>query len=92
MKWTKAHSRNAVAAKAHKRMAEPVFDEAPARKFRLPRARARFRITIRDEQIGDSLTLSLTPMPWRGRFLSSDRQELSTYKICRAMREILNHE
>lgn len=92
MTWTKRHSANAVAAKARKRMAEPVFTNEPRRKIRMPRSLARFRITIRDEKIGDSLTLSLTQLPWPGRFLDSDRNELSTAKVCRMVRETLNHE
>jgi hypothetical protein len=92
MKWTKAHSRNAVAAKARKRMADLVIESESGALFRPPRSHARFRLQIRDLKIGDSLTLSLTELPWRGRFFTSDGQELSTAGICRAIAAILNHE
>lgn len=56
------------------------------------RASPRFWLSIRDRKIGDSLTLSLTPLPWRGRFISTDGQELSTAQICRALAATLNHD
>lgn len=93
MYWTKQHSHNAVAAKARLRIqraeAVPTFDR---RKVRVPRGRARFRFSIRDDKIGDSLTLSLAELPWRGRFVDAAGNETSTAKLCRLLREILNHE
>jgi hypothetical protein len=80
----------ATAAREAKRLAEPYFSDEPRRKIRIPRSRTRFRITIRDEKIGDSLTLSLTPLPWRGRFIDSDRKELSTASVCKMVKTALN--
>jgi hypothetical protein len=62
------------------------------RRIRIPRTKARFRLQFRDDKIGDSLTLSLTELPWRGRFITRAGQELNTAQICRALKEILNHE
>lgn len=94
MRWTKRHSQNAVAAKARKRMdrATAPTETGPRRKVAMPRSNARFQLTIRDWQIGDSITLSLTPLPWRGRFVDSEHNELNTAQICRMLQETLNHE
>ena len=94
MVWTQKHSENAVAAKARLRIehaqAEPKIELH--RKVRSSRVRARFRLQFRDELIGDSLTLSLYELPWKGRFVGANRQELSAAQICRALKAILNHE
>lgn len=66
--------------------------DEPIRNIRIRKLAPRFWISIRDRKIGDSLTLSLNETPWRGRFLSSDGQELSAAKICRALKVILCHE
>ena len=94
MRWTKRHSQNAVAAKARKRVerATAQIEAGPSRKVAMPRSKARFQLTIRDWKIGDSITLSLTPLPWRGRFVDSDRNKLNTAQICRMVQETLNHE
>lgn len=82
--------KKAVAAKERKRVAEPQFEE-PHRKVRVPRTKARFRIQIQDFKLGDSLTLSLKQLPWRGRFISGDGQQFSTAKVCRTISTALNH-
>lgn len=92
MHWTKERSKNAVAAKQRIRMeratAEVVIE--PIRKIRMPRSKARFRIRIDDFRLGDTLNLSLSELPWRGRFVTADRKQLSTAKICMAIARILN--
>ena len=90
MRWTQKHSRNAVAARARRRMTPPDFSAEARRKIRLPRARARFQLQIRDLKIGDSLTLSLAPLPWRGRFATINHQLLSTHQLTSALAHLLN--
>jgi hypothetical protein len=92
MRWTKRHSVNAVAAKARKRMAEPDFSNEPRRKVRVPRGRIRFTLTLEDHQIGDKIRLGLFALPWRGRFVSTDGQQLSAAKIISAVNTVLCHE
>lgn len=92
--WTKKHSRNAVAARARRRIerGEAATEAQRPRNVRRPRGRARFWISIRDRKIGDSMTLSLSELPWPGRFVDSRGQQLSTAQICRAVKTILNHD
>lgn len=92
MYFTAAYSKNAVAKKARLRIerAEAV-PKIERRKIRVPRSRARFTITVQDHQIGDGMRLSLRELPWRGRFISTEGQELSTKQVCGAIREVLNH-
>ena len=94
MRWTKAHSKNAVTAKERLRIARAL---APLKGgTEQPRARAsvkvRFVLTIEDTKIGDKLRLSLYELPWRGRFVSTDGKELSSAAISRAVQTILNHD
>ena len=84
--------KKAVAVRERKRMVELDFSDEPPRKVRIPRGKVRFRLTIRDEKIGDSLTLSLRELPWRGRFVTSAGKLLSTHQIQTAIGAILNHE
>jgi hypothetical protein len=90
MPCTTKHSRNAVAAKARNRMA-PSLRAERRRRVRIPRWRKRFTVQVRDHKIGDSLTLSLAELPWRGRFITSDHTQLHTRQICSAIAAILNH-
>jgi len=89
MKWTKQHSRNAVAARARKRMAdEPAPDQWSGR-VRVPRrSRARFTLQIRDHSVGDSLTLNLHRSPWPNRWLC-EQGEFSSAKLGRSVTLIL---
>jgi hypothetical protein len=99
MKWTQQHSENAVAAKRRKRMAKPDLSSERVRKIRTPRSKARFQITIRDLKIGDSLTLSLHSLPWRGRWFLKDglwkqgerKSDVSTREVLTVMKCILNN-
>lgn len=88
MKWSQQRSRNYVAAKARKRMAGAEWSE-PLGKCRVPRkTRARFTIQIRDNQIGDSLTMNLHASPWPNLWLCEHGQ-FSSAKIGRAVTLIL---
>lgn len=88
MKWTKAHSKNAVAAKARQRTSEVEWTE-PRRRVQVPRkSRARFTVQIRDHKIGDSLTLNLHESPWPNTWLCEHGQFSST-KLGRAVTLIL---
>jgi hypothetical protein len=90
--WTKKRSANAVAAKERikqERIAAIVNTPRP-RKIKMPRSKARFRLRLDDFKIGDTLNLSLTELPWRGRFVSADGQALSAAQICRAISTALN--
>ena len=85
MKWTERHSRNAVAARARRRMAESGPSPERARRTFKPRQpRARFTIQIRDHQVGDSLTLNLHPTPWANRWICEQGQ-FSTAHLARAI-------
>ena len=92
MKWTKKHSLNAVAAKARKRMAGPDFGNESRRKIRMPRGRVRFTLTLEDHLIGDKMRLGLFALPWRGRFISTDGQQLSAATILTAVNATLCHD
>lgn len=88
MKWNKRHSRNAVAAKARKRMTLEVMDDSVS-KCKVPRrSRARFTIQIRDHAVGDSLTLNLHAAPWRNQWLCEAGQ-FSSAHLGRAVTLIL---
>jgi hypothetical protein len=91
MKWTQRHSQNAVAAKARKRMQEPTFESE--RRLRMPRIRtkAKWRIQIRDEEHGDSLTLTLYRLPWPARYVDGDNQEHSARSLGRGIATLLTH-
>lgn len=89
MKWTQQHSRNAVAAKARKRMAPRPWIE-PMGKATIPRkSRAAITIQIRDREIGDSLTLNLHRSPWPNHW-SCMQGEYSTARIGEAVKHLLN--
>lgn len=94
MRWTKAHSQNAVTAKERLRIARALapLKEERSNRVRVPTARVRFTLTIEDAKIGDKLRLSLYELPWRGRFASTDGKELSSAAISRAVQTILNHD
>lgn len=92
MGWTLKHSANAVAAKARKRMAEPHFSDESRRKIRVPRGRIRFTLVLEDHRLKDKLRLGLFELPWTGRFISTDGQQLSAAKIFRAINTALCHE
>ena len=88
MKWTKRHSAAAVAARARKRGA-PVEWTEPVGKVRVPRkTRARFTIQIRDNKIGDSLTMNLHASPWPNLWLCEHGQ-FSSARIGRSVTLIL---
>jgi hypothetical protein len=84
--------RKAVLAREKIRMAEPDFSNESRRKIRMPRGRVRFTLTLEDHQIGDKLRLGLFALPWRGRFVSTDGQQLSASKILSAVNATLCHE
>lgn len=91
MKWTKAHSHNAVAAKARKRVERAEVDLVHGRRRKTPkprRSRARFTIQIRDHVVGDSLTLNLHPAPWPNQWICEHGQ-FSSAKIGRSVALIL---
>lgn len=89
MKWTKRHSANAVVAKARKRMAEPDWKLEARKKVLLRRAKAKWRLQIRDLEHGDSLTLLLYRLPWPARFIGSDEKEHSAAGIGRFLATLL---
>ena len=69
-------------------MADPEWTE-PVGKVRVPRkTRARFTIQIRDNKVGDSLTLNLHPSPWPNLWLCEHGQ-FSSAKIGRAVTLLL---
>jgi hypothetical protein len=80
----------AVQAREKIRMAEPDFSGETRRKIRAPRGRVRFTLTLEDHQIGDKIRLGLFALPWRGRFVSTDGQQLSAAKICTMVNTTLN--
>ncbi len=89
MKWTKQHSRNAVAAKARNRMAEPDWKLEVRKKLLIRRAKAKWRIQIRDLEHGDSVTLLLYQLPWPARFVGSDGKERSASGLGRSLTTLL---
>lgn len=89
MKWTREHSRRSVAAKARKRMTEPDFKDEVQHRERCRRAKAKWRLQIRDLEHGDSLTLLLYQLPWPARFVGSDGAEYLASKIGRSLATML---
>ena len=71
-------------------MTPPDFSTEARRKIRVPRPRARFQLSIRDWKVGDSLTLSLSPLPWRGVFLDAVRRRFSSSQLARTLTRVLN--
>jgi hypothetical protein len=82
----------AVLMRARIRMAKPDFSNEINRRIRVPRSQVRFVLTLEDHQIGDKMRLSLFQLPWRGRFFSTDGQQLSAAKICAAVNATLCHD
>lgn len=78
MRWTKKHSRNAVAAKARLRIerAGIVPKEVPFRGHQL-RPKAKFSITLKDLEHRDSITLRLYRSPWPGQWICSEGNGLN---------------
>ena len=67
MKWTKAHARAAVAARARRRIARATAEWPDEPRTRVPvprRTRAAVTLQIRDHEAGDSLTLNLHRSPF----------------------------
>jgi hypothetical protein len=89
MKWNQRRSRLAVNAKARKRMIEPDFKDEVQHRERCRRAKAKWRLQIRDLEHGDSLTILLYRMPWPARFIGSDGAEYSAAKLGRFMSMLL---
>ena len=92
MTYTKAHSQNAVAAKARQRIARATAEPArePRRRVPVPRKRrAIVTIQIRDHWVGDSLTLNLHRTPWPNRWVC-EQGEYSTAQLCAAFRHMLH--
>lgn len=91
MKWTKALSRKAVAAKARKRLERATADwsEPAGPRVRVPRRpRAAVTIQIRDHQAGDSLTLNLVRSPWPNQWLC-ELGQFSSARLGRTLTLIL---
>jgi hypothetical protein len=73
-------------------MTEPDFSNETRRKIRRPRGRVRFTLVLEDHKLRDKMRLSLFELPWRGRFVSTDGQQLSAANICGAIKTALNLE
>ena len=91
MIWTKRHSQNAVAAKARKRMAQRDPEKPPPVKVRVRRLKAKWTLSVRDEEHGDSFTLKLYRLPWKGRYVGSDHREHSANQLGRMVSVLLTH-
>lgn len=89
MHWTKAHSRNAVAAKARRRIVEPDWRREVRKKDLFRRSKAKWRLQIRDLEHGDSVTLLLYQLPWPSRFIGSDGKEHSAAGLGRFVSTLL---
>jgi len=91
MKYTQAHSRNAVAAKTRARMARANNSAAPQPRRRAPaprRTRAAITVQIRDNLVGDSLTLNLHKSAWRNHWVC-EQGAYSTAQLVAAYKHIL---
>ena len=62
-----------------------------ARAFARARTRAKWRLQIRDLEYGESLTLSLSRLPWRGRYVDAERREHSARSLARLVQALLTH-
>jgi hypothetical protein len=92
MTWTKQHSKNAVAAKARKRIdrATKEPERTPRRRVPVPRkGRAVITIQIRDHEIGDSLTLNLKRSCWRDAWYC-EQGFYSTAQVAAAVKHIVH--
>ena len=72
-------------------MEEPTFENERRRRIPHPRAKAKWRIQIRDEEHGDSLTLTLYRMPWPARYVDNENQEHSARGLGRGIAALLVH-
>jgi hypothetical protein len=91
MKYTQAHAKNAVAARARKRAARAMAifpSDKPRRVPKYGKGPAAVSIQIRDWEVGDSLTLTLRRGPWSNRWYC-EQGEYSTAQICAALKHIL---
>ena len=70
--WWRKHYAKLRAAKEMKRLSEPDFSQETNSSVPMPRIKARFRILIEDQQVGDRLQLKLYPTPFRGQFATGD--------------------
>jgi hypothetical protein len=94
MTYTKAHSQNAVAAKARRRIARATAEDAPARapRQRIPvprQARAAITIQLRDHEVGDSLTLTLHRSPFANHWFVG-KASYSTATIINGVKHLLH--
>ena len=78
-------------AKARKRMAEPDWKLEVRRKDLVRRAKAKWRLQIRDLEHGDSLTLLLYQLPWPARFVGSDGKDYSAAKLGPFLSALFTH-
>ncbi len=81
MKLTQAHSKNAVAARALKRMEPPDFSQEVQTKIRVRRTIAKWTIQIRDRENGDSITISLHRLPWPARYVDTEGRNHSAASV-----------
>lgn len=88
-RYTDKDRQLATLARARIRMTEPDFSNEPCRKICRPRGRVRFTLVLEDHKLRDKMRLSLFELPWRGRFVSTDGQQLSAAKICGAINTTL---
>jgi hypothetical protein len=70
--WWQNHYAKLRAAKERKRLADPDFSQETNPLVPIPRPKARFRILIEDQQVGDRLQIKLYPTPFRGQFATGD--------------------
>jgi len=87
--WALEHVKALHAAKARKRMAEPDFKDEVQHRERCRRAKAKWRLQIRDLEHGDSLTLLLYRLPWPARYAGSDGREHSAAGLGRSVATLL---
>jgi len=90
MRWTKEHSKKAIAAKARRRIMEPDWSEERPAKALLRRSKAKWRLQLRDLEHGDSLTLRLYRLPWPGRYTGCDKKQYSAAQVGKIVARILN--
>jgi hypothetical protein len=89
MSWNKELSKKAVAAKAKRRMTEPVWSKERPAKVRRRREKAKWRLQLRDLEHGDSLTLRLYQLPWPARYAGGDGRKYSAAQIGKIVARIL---
>lgn len=86
MKWTKRHSKNAVAAKAIKRMsrAEPSLDQSGPKKIFVPRRHKPDFIVRIESRSGERIQISV--YRFLGRVRTSDGK--SARQLCRGLEQL----